>query len=168
MNIPETLKQHDRWLRWRPLKRKNKVAKVPTRVDGRNARVNDPSTWTTFAEAAESTVGKGLGFVLGEGVGCVDLDDALDVAGRIESWAADILDLAPETFVEVSQSGRGLHIWGLLAEAPGRNMRGQGMTAEVYSGGAGSGRFIAFGEREWEGSVPELADITDLAEVVTA
>lgn len=164
MNIPETLKQHDRWLRWRPLKRRNKVAKVPTRVDGRNARVNDPSTWTNFAEAAEATVGRGLGFVLGDGVGCIDLDDALTESGELLGWAETILSLAPATFVEVSQSGRGLHIWGLLAEAPGRNMRGSGLTAEVYS----QGRFIALGERRWMDSTPELADITDLAGLVTS
>lgn len=161
--IPEAMRTMDRWLRWRPLDRKGKIAKLPITTKGRAAKVNDPSTWATLADAMSATAGKGLGFVLGDGIGCIDLDDALD-GMTPKAWAQDILNRAPETFIEVSQSGTGLHIWGLLDEAPGRNLRSAGMSAEVYS----QGRYIALGgHAEWPSS-DMLAELTPLARSLTA
>src|SRR5437899_11042154 len=51
-NIPEELKQEDRWVNWRLEQRNGKPAKVP--VDprsGKAASCRDPNTWGTFEQA---------------------------------------------------------------------------------------------------------------------
>ena len=63
--------------------------------------------------------------------------------------------MTPETFIEVSQSGNGLHIFGLLPESPGRN-KGNGV--EVYS----VGRFIAMTGNRYDSAPSSLADISEL------
>lgn len=85
-------------------------------------------------------MGAGLGFVLnGDGIGVIDLDHAI-VDGVILSWAAEVLAANPGTFTEVSQSGEGLHVWGLLAAGAGRKIRDD-RNIEIYS----TGRYIALG-----------------------
>lgn len=163
--VPRQMEGMTRWLRYRLVERGGpKPAKMPITLSGRPARVNDPEDWADYFDALWTRKGQGMGFVLGEGVGCIDLDDALTADGTLTAWAAKIMARAPKTFMEVSQSGTGLHIWGLLGEAPGRNLRTKGMSVEVYS----QGRFIALGGTAWPDSVQELADITDLAEELTA
>jgi len=119
-----------RWVRCSP-------TKVPLTVTGDAASSTDPATWSTYTKARRSTAGVGLGFVLGDGIGCIDLDDCL-IDGEPVPWARDILVSNPDTFVEVSRSGRGLHIFGLLPEQPGRRIR-DGRSIEVYS----TSRYIA-------------------------
>lgn len=102
-----------------------------------------------------ATVGHGLGFVLGDGVGCIDLDDAL-VAGEPLPWVRRFLASLPPTYIEVSMSGRGLHVFGLLDPAPGRVLRRDGRKVEWYS----TGRYIAVTGNVWRTSVPTLADLT--------
>ena len=167
--VPRHLESMPRWVRWRLVPTKGgKPRKMPIMLSGRPAAVNDPDTWADYFDALWTRRGDGLGFVLGEGVGAIDVDDALTADGTPKPWAARILDRAPRTFIEVSQSGSGLHIWGLLDEAPGRNLRNKGMSVEVYSGGADRGRYIALGRKAWPDSVRRLADITELAQELTA
>lgn len=165
MNIPEELKIPERWLRWRLVHRGlPKLAKVPVTTRGKSAKVNDPDTWTSFAEAAKSKVGEGMGFVLGQGIGCIDLDGAILPDGTLTDWAQALMDVVPQTFVEVSHSGVGLHIWGLLPEGPGRNLRGKDLPVEFYS----QGRYIAVTGESWEDSPLELADLTPLTRALEA
>ena len=135
--FPVELISRARFVRWDLRQRNAKATKVPLTVSGRAASSTDPSTWVSFERASASAVGRGLGFVLGEGIGCIDLDDAL-VDGVVAPWAQAVLDANPDTFVEVSQSGSGLHVFGLLAEGPGRKIR-DGRNIEWYS----VGRYIA-------------------------
>ncbi|WJZ00501.1 hypothetical protein CHAN_09485 [Corynebacterium hansenii] len=103
-------------------------------VDGRPASSINPRTWAEFADV-QSGAGDGFGVMLGGGVGCIDLDGALDDRGRVVSAVARaVLEANPGAWVEVSVSGRGLHVFGLLREGPG--VRRDGL--EVYS----RGRFI--------------------------
>ncbi|MDJ0311682.1 bifunctional DNA primase/polymerase [Arthrobacter sp. H35-D1] len=122
-----------RWVRRAPDKR-------PLTVTGRAASSTNPRTWSSFDEAQASTAGAGLGFVLrGDGIGVIDLDHAI-VDGVILPWAAEVLAANPGTFTEVSQSGEGLHVWGLLAPTKGRVIR-DGRNIEIYS----TGRYVALG-----------------------
>lgn len=123
---------------------------MPLTVDGRAASSTDPGTWSTYRSAARSTVGAGLGFVLdGDGIVCVDLDHALDEQGQVLPWAQRILDQVPGCWVEVSVSGRGLHVWGYGRLERGRRLPVDGGTVEIY----GDGRFIAVTGRTF-GSAP--------------
>ena len=112
--------------------------KVPLSTDGRAASSTNPATWTTYEEARKSTAGVGIGFVLGEGIGCLDLDHCFS-DGKLQPWAAEVVEANRGTWMEVSRSGDGLHIFGLTDAAPGRKHRNDGRNIEVYS----QGRYIA-------------------------
>lgn len=151
--IPEQLRAADRWMRFRLVPRAGKMTKVPTQVNGRNAKSTAPSTWSSYAGASVSKVGAGLGFALGDGFACLDLDQCVAPDGSLSDLAQRILALNPDAWVELSVSGTGLHVWGLMDEQPGRMLPG----LEVYS----QGRFIALGTTYRRGGlhplrVPEL------------
>lgn len=99
-----------------------------------------------------SKVGDGLGFALGDGIGCIDLDHCVD-DGVLADWAAAILDRLPATYTEVSPSGHGLHIWGRIPERPGRRVG----NVEVYS----AGRYITVTGNRWGDCPSTLADLSD-------
>lgn len=151
--IPAEMTSKQRFLRWKLTLRGSKETKVPITVDGRAASSTDASTWSSFKDARVSNVGNGFGFVLGDGIGCIDLDHAID-GGVVAPWAQDVLDANPDTFVEVSQSGSGLHVFGLLAEGPGRKIR-DGRNIEWYS----VGRYIAMTGRRFGASPSRLAPL---------
>lgn len=148
--IPSEMTRKDRWVR------RNK-RKMPLTIDGRNASSTNPATWSSHTDASRSGVGTGLGFVLGDGVGCIDLDHCFE-AGSLASWAQEIVDRAPSTYMEVSQSGDGLHIFGLLPEGPGRSIRRDGSNVEFYS----TGRYIAVTGNRFTDSSAKLADLSEL------
>lgn len=160
--FPAEMMAADRWLRWRPVRRGERVTKKPITVAGRAASSTDPSTWAAHRDAAASTAGAGLGFALGGGIGCIDLDHCIRPDGSIEPWAERILAACPRTFMEVSQSGTGIHIFGLLPEAPGRNLRSRGVEVEVYS----TGRFMAVTGDRFRGAPATLADLTEVIAAV--
>lgn len=110
-------------------------------VDGRPASTVNKRTWSRYADV-QSGAGDGLGFMVGGGVGCIDLDGCLDEDGRLVGEVARrVLDANPGGYVEVSMSGRGLHLFGLLDEGPGVRRPG----VEVYS----RARFIRVTGRTW-------------------
>src|SRR5690606_3396468 len=82
--LPRELTSRARWVRH--------DRKVPITPDGRPASSTDPRTWSTYREAARSQAGDGLGFVLGDGVACLDIDLCLDERGRPDARARAILD----------------------------------------------------------------------------
>lgn len=151
--LPTELTSKARFVRWKLAERRGKTTKVPLTTGGRAASSTDPATWVSFAEARSSAVGAGLGFVLGEGIGCIDLDDAI-TDGAVAPWAQAVLDANPHTFVEVSQSGNGLHVFGLLKEGPGRKIR-DGRNIEVYS----VGRYIALTGARFGNAPSKLAPL---------
>lgn len=148
--IPSELAERPRWVRWKPLERRGKATKVPMTTAGRNASSTDPATWTTHAAATASAVGAGLGFVLnGDGIGVIDLDKCID-GDKVADWAKPIIEANAGTFMEVSVSGSGVHIWGMLPAGKGQKIR-DGRNIEIYS----TGRYIALGE-PMKGTTAEL------------
>ncbi len=121
------------------------------------ASSTDPSTWSRYSDAAASSAGAGVGFVLdGDGVVCLDLDHCLDEDGVPLPWAQTILDAAVDTWVEVSRSGDGLHVWGLGELQHGRRITvGGGGTVELYA----DGRYIAVTGRTVGGTPQRLGDL---------
>lgn len=139
--IPAEMVAADRWTACE--------GKRPTMASGSPASSTDPRTWGPLA----AVQGGPHGFMLGGGFACIDLDGCITTAGRLSSWAQQIIDAVPGAFVERSVSGRGLHIFGLLPEAPGRNLG----AVEVYS----RSRFI-----RTTGDVHRPGDLVDLAPAV--
>ena len=123
--------------------------KVPVNPFGSAASSTDPSTWRDYstAAAAVSRCGMdGVGFVLnGDGIACIDLDHCIREDGSLEPWAAEIVAACPMTYMEISPSGTGLHIFGLAEVGTGRRCGG----VEVYD----RGRYMTVTGRRW-GSAP--------------
>lgn len=141
--IPVAMREAGRWVRWSRVERGVRVAKMPVQVSGRAASSTDASTWCGYVEAAKSQAGVGLGFVLGAGFACVDIDHCLS-GGVPDARAERLLAANPGAYVEVSPSGDGLHIWGTAPEAPGRRSdefefysvgRYMTVTGKVFRGG---------------------------------
>lgn len=152
---PHELKIRDRWIR-------RSAKKVPLTVAGTAASSTDPRTWSTYKDAAASTAGVGLGFVLSDvdDIVCIDLDHCLNpLTGRLAPWAAAIVRDAGTTYIEVSPSGDGLHIWGRANVRQGRRIRRpDGTAVEIY----GTGRYIAMTGRRHGSALPMLVDLSML------
>lgn len=147
--IPAELTSRPRWIR-------RTSRKVPVTVGGATASSTDPSTWSSYRDAARSTAGAGLGFVLdGDGVVCLDLDHCLDDEGAVAGWARNVLDAAGDTWVEVSTSGDGLHVWGYGELPHGRRITVGGGSVELY----GTGRYIAVTGRRFAASPLRLGGL---------
>lgn len=141
--LPKEMTGRARWVR-------HDARKRPLTATGRPASVTDSSTWSTYAEAARSPHGTGLGVVLGDGLGCIDLDHCIS-DGVVAPWAQAIVDewRGRAVLVEVSLSGSGLHIFAPMPEAPGRRVRDGERSLETYS----RARYIAVtGVRYAEGT----------------
>jgi primase-polymerase (primpol)-like protein len=125
--VPDELLVEDRWIRRSP-------TKVPLTVSGRPASSTNPATWTSHDRAARSSVGVGLGFVLdGDGIACIDLDHCFN-GGELSSAAHRVLSWCPPTWMEISPSGDGLHIWGTSSiDFTGYKTSVAGSPVEVYS-----------------------------------
>jgi primase-polymerase (primpol)-like protein len=125
-------------------------------VGGLVASSTDPATWSRHRDAAASSAGAGLGFVLdGDGVVCLDLDHCLDQDGAPLPWAQTILAAAADTWVEVSRSGDGLHVWGLGSLEFGRRITFHGGSVELYA----DGRYIAVTGRTFGDTPCRLGDL---------
>lgn len=153
--LPVELTTRDRWVR-------RSATKVPLTVGGMPASSTDPRTWGTHADASDSTAGVGLGFVLSDmdDIVCLDLDHCLNpLTGRLAPWASAVLRDAGATYVEVSPSGDGLHIWGRADVRQGRKIRRpDGTAVEIY----GTGRYITVTGRRHGSCPPILADLSAL------
>lgn len=126
--VPREMLLAKRWIRYSDAERK-----VPLNArTGRGASVTSPRSWSTFGDAIRSDHGVGLGFVLGDGFGCYDLDHVLVDREPVETASA-FLARRPEAYVEVSPSGDGLHVWGWADEAPGYRRIIDGIHVERYS-----------------------------------
>lgn len=129
--IPAELTRRDRWVRYAADKRPLDA------ITGRSASSTDPSTWASHAEASTSSYGVGPGFVLGDGIGCIDLDHVI-ADNTIHPAALELVSQYPGNYIEISPSGDGLHIWGTSAEAGGTRRIENGIHVERYS----TGRYI--------------------------
>lgn len=126
IRVPREMVERDRWVR-------RSAKKVPLTTRSRPASSTDPATWCSYDDARRSTAGAGLGFVLnGDGIVCIDLDHCLS-GGVVAAWAQEILDKLPPTYVEISPSGDGLHVFGVADFTGGRKVRVGDHAVEVYA-----------------------------------
>jgi len=134
-----------RWMRHR--------SKIPITHDNRPAASTHPWSWCSYDQAAGSEHGDGLGFALGDGFAAIDLDHCI-VDNKLEPWAEPIVKAARGTYMEISISGTGLHIFGLGELARGLNRGG----IEAYS----SGRYMTVSLRRFRRAPLVLKDLQPL------
>ncbi|MEV8124098.1 bifunctional DNA primase/polymerase [Streptomyces sp. NPDC085944] len=149
-SVPAELTARPRWVR-------RTARKVPVTVGGAVASSTDASTWSTYRDAARSSAGVGLGFVLdGDGIVVLDLDHCVD-GDQVAPWAQGVLDAAAGCWVERSAGGDGLHVWGrgALPGGAGRRLRLGAGTVEVYA----TGRYIAVTGQTFGDTPRRLGDL---------
>ena len=110
-----------RWVAWDNEKKRGSgdLTKVPkTPGSGRNASSTDPATWGTLEEAQylrDERDLSGVGIVLQDGLGGVDLDSCRDPhTGELAEWAQEII-ASFASYTEVSPSGTGVKVFALGA-----------------------------------------------------
>ncbi|MBP2497805.1 hypothetical protein ABID82_004010 [Methylobacterium sp. PvP062] len=126
-----------RWLVWRwETTEKGRLTKVPYRADRPDAKGSstDPRTWTdhdTAAAAVAAGRADGIGYALHGGtVGAFDLDHCRDrETHEIAPWGLKLLDRA-RSYAEVTPSGEGIRILGMVAGPKVHRKQRVPMTAE--------------------------------------
>lgn len=169
--IPQHLKSRDQWLVWKYVWNGKRWTKPPHKVNGRLAKSNDSSTWTTFdraLKAYESGKFDGVGFAFAEGDGLagIDLDHCIDRnTGKISAEAKEIakrfIDCA---YIECSPSGEGLRIYALGQHARcGKGSQKQGKNwIEAYD--FHSPRYLTVTGQKMKGAKDEPADAAESLE----
>lgn len=115
-NIPNELKEMKRWVNWKLEERNRKTTKTPINAKtGGYAQSNNSDTWSSY-NLAESRAGEfdGIGFMLGNGVFGIDLDDKdedikLYKNGDNDNVISEFIHTL-ESYAEYSPSGNGIHI----------------------------------------------------------
>lgn len=110
-HIPEEMKTLKRFIGWKKEVLNGKVVKLPySLIDGQSYAWNNPERWLGFKEAKDKN--QPLGFVLTEedNIICVDLDNAL-ADFKLTEMAKEIVSAFTGTYMELSQSGKGIHIF---------------------------------------------------------
>lgn len=119
--IPEELRNLKQWglfhLKYVPERHKN--TKIPLNAyDGALGKSNDPSTWAEFDTALRALDkfdnADGLAFYFANGYVGLDIDNINDdlqdyLAGSPETLVSTFRKLTKGTYMEVSQSGKGIH-----------------------------------------------------------
>lgn len=145
LKIPQELKDMKRWVCYSLKEKENgDLTKIPINaISGGNAMSNNKLTWTYFSTAIKGCIKyncDGLGFMLGDGIFGIDLDNHPDENGEVMPQE-EFNNLANEfvetlgSYAELSQSGAGVHIICKGKLPPGRRRKGN---VESYD----SGRFF--------------------------
>lgn len=150
----QPLAGYRQFILWTLAERDGKQVKLP--VDYRTASVGDAhdhSMWLDADEAVKYATlygdGFGVGFVFTEGdpFFFVDLDKCLLHDNTWSPVATEIMNMLPGAAIEVSQSGRGLHIFG-KGVSPDHACKNVTLGLELYT----SGRFVALTGNNMVGS----------------
>lgn len=160
--IPRTMREAKQWglfkLKWVESRQKN--TKIPLNAyDGTLGKSNDPSTWSEFniaLRAKDKYHADGLAFYFANGFVGLDIDDiGSDVsdyfAGVPDTLIAEFRKLTNGTYMEISQSGKGVHAI-FKGKIPGKRRRKGNL--EMYE----SGRFFALtGKTIGSGDIQRLS-----------
>lgn len=117
---------------------------------GINAHDPQHHTDAATAYAAAERMGHAVAFVLttNDPLFCLDIDGALQPDNTWSATAQTVLSALPGCGVEVSQSGRGLHLWGVYTNMPPHACKNVPLGIELYH----EGRFIALGRPDAVGN----------------
>lgn len=151
------MRGYNQWVNWRI----DDGRKVP--IDpktGRYASVSDPSTWASY-EVAASTGGN-IGYILtkNDPYFFVDIDKCANPDGTWSPIAVELCGMFQGAYIEVSQSGRGIHIIGTGARAP-HACKNIALGIELYT----EGRMISFTGFHASGDISTNCD-TALSSVI--
>src|SRR5699024_10525360 len=94
-------------------KRNEEKTKVPYNArTGSYARTDDLSTFSSYGEAVKVMHDyTGIGFIVSHDICAIDLDDCVGEAGELNEIAQNVIAYFPNSYIEKSPSGSGLHIY---------------------------------------------------------
>lgn len=161
-NVPTSLKEMPQWVNFKmekdPVKGKiNKIPKDPK--TGKNAKANDPGTWSDYRTALDGIAKHGfdgLGFEFANGIYGVDLDHVVN-DGQFTQEALDIINTL-DSYTEFSPSGTGVHILCKGEIPEGARRKGN---VEIYN----TGRFFTV-TGDIIGENKEVQERTDQAKII--
>ncbi len=172
-HLIDTLRDYPHWVCWKKEKRGGKDTKVPYVADTHNmcASATDPATWRSYQEAvalAEEGRYSGVGFALGGEIPyvCIDLDHCIDrKTGEPIEPAASIVEMVQAsggTYIEISPSGEGLHVWGRYEgiTLPGGEKGIRTKDIEIYR----NGRYLTVTGNAFDNS--PLGDLTSTVQEI--
>lgn len=162
-SFPQELKDRPQWVCWKWAVRKDqtgtsKLTKEPYDPRGmRKAKAGDPSTWGSYQEAVRTWLAQdlgGIGFEFSDerDVTGADFDHVL-VGGTIQDPGLAAMITNAGTYVEVSPSGDGLHLFSLCGKPDGKTRCKRG-DYEMYD----HGRFFTVTGNVFDGH-SEIADV---------
>lgn len=144
-----------------------KTDKLPCNyITGEPCNAHEPQNWTTYDAAVALAQARGQGWTVGfvitaaDPFFCLDIDGALQADGTWSPLAQRLVALLPGCSTEISQSGRGLHIWGRYPNPPAHIKKRVDLHIELYT----ELRFIAIGHS----AVGAMADRCDALPAVLA
>ncbi len=147
-NALAALKGFDQFVLWKAVASKTRAGKFdkfPCNIEGKISDAHDPQIWldseTACAGAEMLGAEYGVGFVFTENdpFFFVDIDDAYDGI-QWSQMANDLCARFAGAAIEVSHSGRGLHIFGQYSgDEPQHGCKNIPLSLEYYT----SGRFVA-------------------------
>ena len=149
----------------KPDGRTDKIPLNPTTAMPADAHA--PVNWTTrkyaLAQAAAWDKQCTVGFVLtaADQFWCLDIDGCRQADGTLSPLAHELMQSLPGCAIEVSQSGKGLHIWG-QGPVPPHSKKNVPLHIELYS----DLRFIAAGHPDAEVTGDMTQPCTAIADVV--
>ena len=147
--------------------KKDKTEKRPIDCNtGEYADSVNPATWATFDKARAYAKENGyttVAYALDgkDGICCIDLDHCLDDNGEYSALAKEIMGKCGKTYIELSMSGKGLHIFGKTQGMDVRSFSKDG-DMEFYQ----EGRFISMTGDGASYSTLESFDKPDMKELI--
>lgn len=135
--------------------------KRPCSPAGQVHNPHDPAIWMSYTEAQRLAAESGaeIGFVLTEAdpYWFLDIDDCLTADGQWSELATSLCTRLTGCYIEVSRSGRGLHIIG-SGPVPAHGCKNQALKLEFYT----SGRYVALTGTGAQGSADYEVDLSRL------
>ncbi len=165
-NLPHKLKGLNRFCCWRYEQRDGRKTKVPyDPVTGRRAKSDDPSTFQDYSTAVAAVSNyNGIGFLVGDQVCAIDLDDCFEEDDSLKPVVAAVVDSFNGSYMERSPSSKGLRIiftaTGFVFDKAKYYINNRKYGLEVYVAGA-TNRFVTL-----TGNVYRDGDVIDQAEAL--
>ena len=141
------LKDKPQFCCWKYEERSGRKTKVPYNpVTGKRAKPNQRGTFKDFSSAVAAISDyDGIGFLVGNDICVIDLDDCFDSSGKLKPISQSVVEAFSGCYMEHSPSGKGLHIFfmatGFDFDKTKYYINNRKMGVEVYVAGA-TNRFV--------------------------
>ena len=111
--MPQILKSKPQFCCWKYEERSGRKTKVPYNpVTGKRAKPNQHGTFKDFSSAVAAISDyDGIGFLVGNDICVIDLDDCFDSSGKLKPVAQNVVEAFSGCYMEHSPSEKGLHIF---------------------------------------------------------